>query len=200
MSDAELKYSEKIGAKIAYGKTSSGTLVPLLVDSDGKPLVVGGAKYFELSANLTRPANTTAYTAGDAVSDGIPSLLEFDLSAVGAVAGQAIQIVGAVVAVGTPWLASPMFTLWISNDSDFAATADNSPISVADAINEACIRVKCQETGSSALNQRAESGAISEFYELASDDTKLYVQPALTNAPTPVSGDKITATLRGLLL
>jgi len=36
MADEEIVYGGRIGAKVAYGRTVGGDLVPLMVDDDGK--------------------------------------------------------------------------------------------------------------------------------------------------------------------
>ena len=77
------------------------------------------------SSSLTRPANTTAYTIGDAVADlgGTPLVFNF--------AGETGRIHGGRLTKNTVTTANANFRLWLFVASPAAAPVDNAAFAVA---------------------------------------------------------------------
>jgi hypothetical protein len=153
-----------------------------------------GYKLVQASANFTRPADTTAYAVGDAVSNSTsaPVVFQLDLGPLGAVAGQAIEIRKLCVVSSVKGSTLPLFNVFLSN-ATFTATNDNAALDIADAIQEADgTWLACDVQNFTASNARVSYVNIPAPMLLAAADTKLYGTIQATNAYTPASGEKFT--------
>lgn len=152
------------------------------------------------SASITRPANTTAYAAGDAISDATgDALFEIDTSIDGVDYPQDGVIVSAQLISsanqGTALEADVFF---------FTATpgtvADNSAIDWADAklTGDDFLGLLTFDTWSSGNPASGASGnAVSNLNEkqlryITDSNGKIYAQAVARNAYTPVSGEVLT--------
>lgn len=160
-----------------------------------------GATQFFVTGNFSRPAEATAYAAGDAVtnSTSAPTVLELALDAEGAADGQNILITGCQVVVGSKWASLPWFNLWIAN-ATFAATNDNSALSIADETARTAIMIPLEKTGYTGANSVAALDGRYYPYRLAAADKSLFVTLQAGNAPTPVSGERFDVSIWGYLL
>lgn len=153
-----------------------------------------GYKLVKASANFTRPSDTTPYSIGDAVtnSTSAPAVFQLDLGALGAVAGQAIEIRKLAVISSVKGAVLPLFNVFLS-DATFTATNDNSALDIADATQEADgAWFSCDVQNFTASNARVSYINVPVPTVLAAADTKLYGTIQAANAYTPASGEKFT--------
>jgi hypothetical protein len=149
---------------------------------------------------ITRPSDTTAYAAGDAISNSTsaPTLCEFDLAEAGLSAGESFEIRRLVLAIDAKPAILPIITAYLTRTSFAhgvagAVLADNSPLAIPHAINESGgAMLLCDLQSSGATNCRCAYVSPSIDMILAPDSTKLYMCLQAANAFTPTSGMKIT--------
>ncbi len=176
--------------------TSGGVPVEVQAAIPAGTNVIGktGYRLVQASANFTRPADTTAYAVGDAVtnSTSAPTVFEIDLGALGAVAGQGLEIRKLSVVSSVKGATLPLFNVFLSN-ATFTATNDNAALDIADATQEADGSwFACDVQNSTASNARASYVNVASPMVLAAADTKLYGTIQAANAYTPASGEKLT--------
>ena len=155
-----------------------------------------------LSASVTRPANTTAYADGDAVSTVTTDAhLEFE----GAVRKQGGRMSGTInsarITSSANQVTLPAMDLWLFN-ADITETADNAAFAPTDA--EALSRIgfiQFPEADWEPLNRGAgaNGNAGCEVHGLnivfQSVAPTIYGQLVVRNAYTPVSGEVFTVEL-----
>ena len=183
--------------RIAKTSNTTGGLIVAIEDAiPAGTNVIGkvGYKLVQVSANFTRPADTTAYATGDAVtnSTSAPAVFQLDLGALGAVAGQGLEIRKLCVVSSVKGSTLPLFNVFLSNTT-FTATNDNAALDIADATQEADGSwFSCETQNSTASNARASYVNVASPMILAAADTKLYGTIQAANAYTPASGEKLT--------
>jgi hypothetical protein len=153
-----------------------------------------GYRLVQAGTNFTRPADTTAYAIGDAVSNSTsaPTVFEIDLGALGAVAGQGLEIRKLSVVSSVKGSVLPLFNVFLSN-ATFTATNDNAALDIADATQEADGSwFACDIQNSTVSNARASYVNVASPMVLAAADTKLYGTIQAANAYTPASEEKFT--------
>lgn len=153
-----------------------------------------GYKLVKVTTNFTRPADTTAYAVGDAVtnSTSAPTVFQLDLGALGAVNAQAIEVRKLVVVSSAKQSTLPLFNVFLS-EATFTATNDNSALDIADATQEAGgAWFSCDIQNSTSSNSRVAYLGYSMPVVLAAADTKLYGTIQAANAYTPVNAEKFT--------
>jgi hypothetical protein len=153
-----------------------------------------GYRLERVSTSFTRPSDTTAYAVGDAVtnSTSAPVVFELDLGALGAVAGQELEIRKLVVVSSVKGATLPLFNVFLSN-ATFTATNDNAALDITDAVQEAGGSwFACDVQFSTASNARASYINVPSPMMLAAADTKMYGTIQAANAYTPASGEKLT--------
>jgi hypothetical protein len=161
---------------------------------DDKATSKGGYRLVQANTNFTRPADTTAYAVGDAItnSTSAPTVFQLDLGALGAVAGQSIEIRKLCVVSSVKGSTLPLFNVFLSN-ATFTATNDNAALDIADATQEADgTWLACDVQNFTASNARVSYVNIPAPMQLAAADTKLYGTIQAVNAYTPASGEKLT--------
>lgn len=146
---------------------------------------------------LTRPANTTAYTAGDVVGTNIT----FPLS--GEVGGAGI-ILGAAVLDSANQVTAPILELWVFSDA-VTTIADNDPLALTDTD---LLKLICVIPLSTTFISNAASGASGNEcffspqtafpYECLDTLDVLYGFLVVRNAYTPVSAETFTVHLNYL--
>lgn len=147
-----------------------------------------------ISASFTRPADTTTYAIGDAISTSTtaPAIFELDLSMIGAVAGQSIEIRELVICSSIKQTILPLINCYLSPVT-FTATNDNAAFAISDAVNEGGGHfLACDFQSYSASNSRCSYIGNARGFVLASDDTKLYGAMQTANAYVPGSEEKFT--------
>ena len=153
-----------------------------------------GYKLVRVSANFTRPSDTTAYAVGDAVTNSTssPTVFQLDLGALGAVAGQGVEIRKIAVVSSVKQNPLPLFNVYLNN-ATFTATNDNAALDIADAtMEQGGSWFNCDVQNYTASNSRVAYVNIASPMVLAAADTKLYGTIQAANAYTPVSGEKFT--------
>ena len=207
------------------GRSPTGKILTIATDEDGKLIISGDFTFGDVKVTdveiandaahpvptgislkqvvgtvITRPADTTAYAIGDAISGSTsaPTLVQFDLAAAGISAGDSIQIRRCVFAFNAKPDVLPLITAYFSRTNfahgvDSAVYTDNSPLAIPHAINAAGgAMLLCDVQSSSAINCRAAYVSPPVDMVLAPNDTKLYMIPQASNAFTPTSGMVIT--------
>lgn len=157
----------------------------------------------KLSASLTRPANTTAYTAGDAVTDNTPAALAFANAARDT--GKTGSIDALVIIGDANVTTKPDLELWLFAAAP-TAVADNAAFIPTDAEALTCVGVilipvadwKVGLSGAGAAGNITQTiRNIGLLYKVS--DTTLYGQLVIRNAYVPVSGEKFTVNLMATL-
>ena len=150
-----------------------------------------GYQLVQVSANFTRPSDTTAYTIGDAVtnSTSAPVVFQLDLGALGAVNGQGIEIRKLTVVSSVKQATLPLFNVFLSRTT-FTATNDNSALDIDDTTMQANgAWFICDVQTFTASNSRVDYLSNAQAMVLAAADTKLYGTIQAANAYVPVSGE-----------
>jgi hypothetical protein len=125
-------------------------------------------------------------------STSAPVVFELDLGALGAVAGQELEIRKLVVVSSVKGATLPLFNVFLSN-ATFTATNDNAALDITDAVQEAGGSwFACDVQFSTASNARASYINVPSPMMLAAADTKMYGTIQAANAYTPASGEKLT--------
>jgi hypothetical protein len=151
---------------------------------------------FEVTATITRPADTTAYAQYDAISDSTsaPTILTF--SNVAQRVGEDVIVTEAIITSANN-TALPNFRLWIF-DQSVSATNDNSKLELADADTEKCVAViKIDDSYLTNSSSRAESANLAKQISCASSSTSLYGLLQTDESYTPISGEVFKIRLRG---
>jgi hypothetical protein len=156
--------------------------------------------YFEVSASYTRPNDTTAYTAGDALSDSTTAPTVLTFSSVVNQVGGAFCITDIIMdsSANPGTLIQPQ--LWLF-DTAPTPTNDNAALSLTDA--EALTAILVKSLGSSYTatnNSKFLETNFSTRGKCTSASTSLYGLIKVLNAYTPVANETITVKVKGYRL
>jgi len=178
-----------------YGFSTIQAVVPVgPIPSGTNQIGKTGYTLKRISTSFTRPADTTTYAIGDAItnSTSAPVPFELDLSTIGAVAGQAIEIRKlAIVSSISPPL-KLLANVFLSSTT-FAATNDNAALSIDDTTMElGGSWFNCDLQNYTALNHTVAYSGIAQPLVLAAEDTKLYCTIQAANAYVPGNVEKYT--------
>ncbi len=155
-------------------------------------------------ASITRPANTTAYTAGDVVSDATADA-HFTFENASRAGTQNKQL-GGSIPTARIWSSANQATklegeLWLFH-TDIVAVADNAAFAPTDVEMLTLVGVvdfPAANWKAGAAGIGAAGNAVCEAYNLGfafkSSEKKLYGQLVVRNAYTPVSGEIFTAEI-----
>lgn len=121
--------------KLDVGAEGVSTAV---IDGGGTGLVPVGGKSTIISATLTRPANTTAYAAGDEMTDTGGAILT--LTGIARAAGLGGTIDGIYCAVSSNAATKPIFDLYLYDTTSTPQT-DNAAFAPSDAVQDTGIAV-----------------------------------------------------------
>lgn len=162
-------------------------------------------KTFEVSVEITRPANTTAYAIGDIINTGANTTLPtLDFSSV-ASGGQSIEITGVILTSsygGASTKLSAQVHLWNINNPQADCT-DNLALAPTYAICKTNRVAMLDDLSNSvSMGTNAYSTMQTEIARIATLDAnaRLYPSVIANNAYTPASGETITLKLKGFLL
>lgn len=200
-----------MSASYLHALSTTGGLVPLMCDADGRLYVEGqialdslpagtnvigktGYNLKRISTSFTRPADTATYAIGDSISNSTsaPVPFELDLSTIGVVAGQSIEIRELVVCSSIKQSLLPLVNCYLSPVT-FAATNDNAALDISDEINEGGGHfLNCDLQNSFANNARVSYIGVPRQMVLAAADTKLYGALQAANAYVPGNAEKFT--------
>lgn len=196
---------DKTDAPATTGSTDSWSFIAMLkgiYNKLGAVVLTSGTAFIgrtgftlkKISTNFTRPADTTAYAIGDAItnSTSAPTVFQLDLASIGAVAGQSIEIRKLVV-VSSASPSTKILAKAFLSATTFTATNDNSALDIDDTTMEAGGSwFDCDISNSTVSNSRCANIGVHEPIVLAVADTKLYGILQANNAYIPVSGEKFT--------
>lgn len=162
-------------------------------------LNVGGYSKI-VTASLTRPNDTNAYTAGDQVADSTsaPTILTF--ANVGRTSGGSGVIVGATLIDHSNQATSPDLELWILNTTA-TPNNDNAAFAPSDGVVDTCIGVIHFTTGyagdsATSGNKFYDAGPLSVPYVCTT--TSLFGLLVVRNAYTPTALEGFNVALRVL--
>ena len=158
------------------------------------PIGKTGYTLKKVSTNYNRPSNTDAYAVGDAVtnSTSAAAVFQLDLSTIGAVNGQSVEIRKLAVVSSAKQATLPLFKAYLSSTT-FMATNDNAALDIDDTTMEAGGSWFNLDTqNSTASNSRVANVGVHEPMILAAADNKIYGILQANNAYVPVSGEKFT--------
>lgn len=179
-------------------KTAAGSLSATIASD--QPAVATKVARFNAIGSFTRPADTTAYAVGDAVTNSTSAPTVLQLTIPGAVNGQAYVITEAKVISSNKGATLPLFNLYLFKTT-FAATNDNAALAIDQTTYESGgIVVALTEQSSVSAYSRVVATGLNYVRALDANDTKLYATLQAANAYTPASGEKLTVVLYGYLL
>lgn len=145
--------------------------------ADGTQLVGGFSTI--VSTTLTRPANTTAYAAGDEITDTGGTIRTITSAA--RVSGGSGVITGVAISFSTVWTTMPSLELWIFDTTSTPAT-DNAAFAPADGETDTCIGViPLSTTYAGTVNFMMDSGPIS-FPFVTVGSANLFARIVVRNA------------------
>lgn len=167
-------------------KNNTSVPVPVRAGLDG---AIAVRTITTATANFTRPANTTQYSAGDVVSNSAASttLMQF---ACGTLFGA--EIVKAIFKTDNP-LTTGKLRLWLTNDSAHTVVGDNAAQAMAYTATEiGYIDINMMATGTACA-----IGGVTDFSIPFKPDAtgKIYGWFETTVVQTPVSGQKFSVEL-----
>ena len=159
----------------------------------------------QVTANFTRPANTTAYTAGDAVSNSTSSPTIITFSNAARFNGGTLRLsTASLVLNAAPPATPPNFSLLLF-DTSTTPTNDNSPWGLSNADSLHCLTSIpliasfpfspiVASVGNNMIYNWEANGE-GRLIKCASADVNLYAQLMIMNSYTPTSGETFNLTL-----
>ncbi|MEA3272467.1 MAG: hypothetical protein U9P90_02260 [Patescibacteria group bacterium] len=155
---------------------------------------------FNVSANFTRPANTTAYAQYDAMNNSTSAPVVLTFSDVGAENGENVLIQEVSIKTTNGASLLPDMNLWLFSES-VTATNDNSEMSLTDAHNLLILDViPLTDSYKAALNGIAKTHNISSQIKLKSTSKNIYGLLQADAAYTPISEEVFTINISGMRL
>lgn len=176
--------------------TSDKVLLVKQVRADGSV----DATMTRISATLTRPNDTTAYAAGDAVSDSTSAPTVITFSSAARAAGKTGEIVRALMVDSANVATKGSFELWLFNAS-VTPDNDNAVFTPTDAELATCIGVipfslpYIGDATSGAGGNAIYIGTLSEPIKFTSASGNLFGLVVVRNAYTPVAQEAFTFML-----
>jgi len=155
---------------------------------------------FKFSQAFTRPTDTNAYSANDAISNSTsaPVVLSQALSTREADYGRYIVITN--VRVVSSVKGSGLYCNVHITPATFTATNDNSELSIDDATAITGIIIPCVNNYTTALNTRVTSDPGWWQMKLAAGSATMYCCLQSVGAYTPASGEVFTVIIEGFFL
>lgn len=179
------------------GVDSAGDLRPIVVGTDGA--MFAGGNLIRVSAEFTRPADTTGYSAGDIVSNSTSATTLLTLTNALRVAGGSGYIVRASLVTDKKSV-TPRFRVHLFNASDPTVAADNA--NHKELYADASKRLGYFDLPAMTTATDAASSDMSRAIDntlrhavIASGSRNLYALLETLDAFTPASGEKFTLTL-----
>lgn len=170
----------------------------LATDISGNLLVRGSV--YSTSIELTRPADTTAYTANDVVSNATDTTTPLVLANFGRLAGASGYIVGAKLTTNLKSI-TPRFRVHLFNVNTATVAADNAAYKevYADISKRiSSFDLAAMSTGADTTNSdmsRSMDMTLRIPFVLAAASTTAYAVLETLDGFTPASGEKFTLTI-----
>jgi len=157
--------------------------------------VMDVSPFVTLSVDVTRPANTTPYTAEDAFSDSGPTAGGFTITGAARVSGGSGVIRDAVFVMSTNASVAFSGEIWIF-DSVVTNPADNAVFAISDAEAKTLVGIIPFSTGRSGSNNAVAhvSGIDLHFTTVGSANLRFLVK--VTNGYTPASAEILTSRFK----
>lgn len=177
-------------------KTGSASLSVTMATDDIVPLVVA-AGIATASTDLTRPADTTAYAAADAISDSTsaPTAGGFTLTGVARASGKSGVITDMIVTSSNP-AGGLNAELWVF-DTAVTAVNDNAAFAISDAEVKTLVAVVPFTLAAGANNAAAHiQNLMAGFTTVGSANLRYLIR--VVSAYTPISGEVITVRAKCL--
>lgn len=195
----------KTNNNAAPGATNSGTLPCLAnaatptwtegnqvansVNLRGESRSVAGGYTTVLTTTLTRPADTTAYTAGDEMTDTGGAIQT--ITGAARFSGGSGIIQGVYVSQSTLWTTKPAMEIWVY-DTTSTPVADNGAFAPTDGVTDTCIAViPVTATYAGTVNQALDSGQISVPF-VTSGSANLFFRIVIRNAAQDSANSGVT--------
>jgi len=155
----------------------------------------------KVSDALTRPSNTTAYAAGEVISE-VTSNEHFAFDGIAAAGSRSGTIVSAICQSSTVESTKPDLELWLF-DSNIANVADNSAFAVADSdlldlvgvIDFPIAEWKQGLAGASGTGNSINQSHNLNIRYIADSGNRIYGQLVVRNAYSPISAEVFTVIL-----
>jgi hypothetical protein len=176
----------------ALGQGTMAQSLTVTMASNQSPIVVRGAG-ISRAGTITRPADTTQYTAGDVVTSAVAAALQFDVARA---AGAAVWVNNFVLTSTNVPAATGAFWAWLFTAAPTVA-ADNAAFAPSDAEMLTCAgRLMLDHAQKTGANTHYQPSVLRPTYIVcAAADTKLYVVITDINAYTPANAEVFTATM-----
>lgn len=194
-----------IGSKVICGVVDGTTLEALPIkatdNGDGTSSITTGMTGFKILQSFTRPANVTAYTALDAISNSTsePTILSQDLAAQGASVGRFLVVTNAMVISSVK--GTGLTCNVVMFPAAFTATNDNSELSIDDTTAAlGGLVIPCQTNYTLGVNARAVSDPGWWQMQLGAASTTVYFALQAVSAYTPASEEVFTVVIEGFFL
>jgi hypothetical protein len=150
-----------------------------------------------VTGSITRPANTTAYTAADALTDSATAPTTLALSGCVRSNGGTGEIHSIAVVDSSAEATKPDLDVFVFS-STIVPTNDNAAFAVTDAELRTCVAHVALPGSGFALgngNGLLKSAALTLPFRCASSSTSLHVALVVRNAYTPVSAERFDVIL-----
>lgn len=163
--------------------------IPFTTDANGSQRTVAGGYTTVLTTTLTRPADTTAYTAGDEMTDTGGAIQT--ITGAARFSGGSGIIQGVYISQSTLWTTKPAMELWIY-DTTSTPVADNGAFAPTDGVTDTCIAViPVTATYAGTVNQALDSGQISVPF-VTSGSANLFCRIVIRNAAQDSANSGVT--------
>lgn len=192
--DGKGNFFEKTATQQVDGSFTDHVIVGGALPAGSNVIGKTGYSLKRISTNFIRPGDITAYAIGDSISNSTsaPTVFELDLSTIGAVAGQSIEIRKLRVVSSIKQSLLPLINVFLSSTT-FAATNDNAVLAIDDAIMElGGSWFNCDFQNYTSLNSQITYSGVPQPLVLAAADTKLYGTFQAANAYVPGNAEKFT--------
>jgi hypothetical protein len=159
--------------------TTTADYIPLTTDANGSARTVAGGYTTIITTTLTRPADTTAYAAGDEMTDTGGAIQT--ITGAARFSGGSGIIQGVFVSQSTLWTTRPVLELWVY-DTTSTPVADNGAFAPTDGVTDTCIGIIPLGTSyAGTVNQGLDSGPIN-FPFLTVGSANLFFRVVVRNA------------------
>jgi hypothetical protein len=182
---------------VAIDQSTPGTTN--LVQLPSTQRVVAAPKPFEVPFTITRPNNTTNYSIEQALNTSTTSTTVFsiNLSSLGVIAGETIQIQNIVISSNANQTVLPQINVFVGNTT-FASTNDGVPQDIPSSVVGHVI--PCINTYALSSSSRCQSDPNPYLIQLASGNTTIYLATWFANAYTPIANEIFKLTIGGFVI
>ena len=150
-----------------------------------------------VSCAFSRPADTTQYAIGDAISDSTSAPTVLTFSDVGTDFAQFFTLDFVIVTTTAKQSTLPQINLWLF-DAAPTAVNDNAAFALSDAENDSVLRVvELTSVYSATNNARLENFACESLLRMGSTTKNLYGALVAANTYTPVASETFNVTIGG---